>query len=89
LFLVKNGDWSVDIPGSSKSVDYLTDTYKYIAIFSLIESLQDNEYIDFYSYLIRRKTKVEFPINNKKELDQLYSNYKQEFGSIQLSNNFL
>jgi hypothetical protein len=28
LFLVKNGDWFVDIPGSSKNVDYLTDTYR-------------------------------------------------------------
>ena len=42
LFLVKKGDWFVDIPNSDKRVDYLTDTYKYIAIFSLIESLQEN-----------------------------------------------
>lgn len=88
LFLVKNGDWSVDIPGSSKNVDYLTDTYKYIAIFSLIESLQEKEHIDFYSYLVRRKTKVQFPINNKKELGQLYRDYKQEYGSIQQSDKF-
>jgi hypothetical protein len=40
------------------------------------------------AYLIRRKTNVEFPINDKKKLEQLYSNYKQEFGSVQLSNNF-
>jgi len=70
LFLVKKGDWLVDIPGSNEKVDYLTDTYKYIAIFSLIESLQGNEFIDFYSFLVRRKSNVTFPIKDKKELDQ-------------------
>jgi hypothetical protein len=67
LFLVKKGDWFVDIPGSDKRVDYLTDTYKYIAIFSLIEFLQEKEFMDFYSFLVRRKTNVNFPINDKKE----------------------
>ena len=75
LFLVKNGDWLVDIPGSDKKVDYLTDTYKYIAIFSLIESLQEKEFIDFYSFLVRRKTKVKFPINDKRVLEQWYQEY--------------
>ena len=88
LFLVKNGDWLVDIPGSDERVDYLTDTYKYIAIFSLIESLQEKKFMDFYSFLVRRKTNVEFPINDKKELDQWYRKYKQEFGSIRRSVQF-
>src|SRR3989339_519144 len=54
LFLVKNGDWWVDISGSDRRVNYFTDTYKYIAIFSLIESLQGKEFMDFYSFLVRR-----------------------------------
>ena len=33
LFLVKRGDWVVDVSGSDKVIDYLTNTYKYIAIF--------------------------------------------------------
>jgi len=88
LFLVKKGDWFVDIPGSDKKVDYLTDTYKYIAIFSLIESLQEKEFMDFYSFLVRRKTNVKFPINDEKELGQWYRQYKQEFGSIHQSVRF-
>ena len=88
LFLVKNGDWQVDISGSDKKVDYLTDTYKYIAIFSLIESLQDKNFLDFYSFLKRRKTNVTFPIKDKIELDKLYRNYKKEFGSINQSVKF-
>ncbi len=88
LFLVKKGDWIVDIPGSNKRIDYLTDTYKYIAIFSLIESLQEKEFMDFYSFLVRRKTKVNFPINDKKELEKWYRKYKSEFGSIHQSIQF-
>lgn len=88
LFLVKKGDWFVDIAGSDKKVDYLTDTYKYIAIFSLIESLQEMEFMDFYSFLVRRKSNVKFPINDKKELDRWYRQYKREFGSIHQSVKF-
>ena len=88
LFLVKSGDWLVDVRGSNKRVDYLTDTYKYIAIFSLIESLQDKAFLDFYSFLVKRKTDVKFPINDKNELDQWHRKYKQEYGSIHQSVQF-
>jgi len=88
LFLVKNGEWLVDVPDSNKRVDYLIDTYKYIAIFTLVESLQDKNFLDFYSFLVRRKTNVNFPINDKKELNQWYRKYKQEYGSIHQSIQF-
>jgi hypothetical protein len=88
LFLVKSGNWLVNVPGSDNTVDYLTDTYKYIAIFSLIESLRDKVYMDFYSFLVRHKTNVEFPINDQKELDQWYHKYKQEYGSVHQSLQF-
>ncbi len=83
LFLVKQGDWIVDIAGSDPIVDYLTGTYKYIAIFSLIESLQQNNFIDFYTYLLRRRSNVEFPIKDKKALGSWHRKYKKEFGSTQ------
>jgi len=88
LFLVKKGDWIVDVPKSNKRIDYLTDTYKYIALFSLIESLHHLKFMEFYTYLIRRKSKVKFPIQDKAELNQHYKNYKKEFGSIQQSIRF-
>ena len=83
LFLVKRGDWTVDIPDSRKVIDYLTNTYKYVAIFSLIESLSEEKYIDFYQFLVRRKSHIQFPIDNRVKLDEHYRNYKAEFGSIQ------
>lgn len=55
LFLVKGGDWIVDLPDSDKVIDYLTNTFKYIAIFSLIESLSDEKYCDFYEFVVRKK----------------------------------
>lgn len=60
LFLVKQGDWFVDVPGSNKRVDYLTDTYKYIAIFSLIESLRKHNFMDFFAYLIKKNQMLNF-----------------------------
>lgn len=81
LFLAKQGDWTVDVPGSDKGVDYLTNTYKYVGLFSLIESLSDENFIDFYQFMVRRKSAVQFPIN-RDMLDEIYENYKNEFGSI-------
>lgn len=88
LFLVKQGDWIVDIVGSDPKVAYLTETYKYIGIFSLIESLQQNNFIDFYTYLSRRRSNVKFPIKDKEALDNWYREYKKEFGSIQIATDF-
>ena len=82
LFLVKCGDWVVDVPDSDKVIDYFTNTYKYVAIFSLIESLSEEQFIDFYQFLTRRKSQVEFPITDRPTLDEHYDKYKQEFGSI-------
>ncbi len=82
LFLVKRGDWVVDIPGSDKVIDYLTNTYKYVAIFSLIESLSEETFIDFYEFLVRRKPGVQFPISGKSMLEDLYGKYKEDFGAI-------
>ena len=82
LFLVKRGDWAVDVPGSDKVIDYLTNTYKYVAIFSLIESLSEETFIDFYEFLVRRKSSVQFHISDKTELQDLYRKYKEDFGAI-------
>ena len=78
LFMVKRGKWEVDVPGSKKTIDYLTNTYKYVAIFSLIESLSEHRFMDFYDYLLRWKSGVAFPIR-KERLGGHYRKYKQEF----------
>lgn len=82
LFMVKCGDWIVDIPGSNPKMEYLTNTYKYIAIFSLIESLLAEDHIDFYQYLLRKKSRDKFPIKDADALTLLYQAYKSEFGAI-------
>lgn len=81
LFLVKHGDWVVDVPESDKVIDYLTNTYKYVAIFSLIESLSEETFVDFYEFLVRRKSGVEFPMD-KSRLNDIYERYKEDFGAI-------
>lgn len=72
----------VDIPGSDKVIDYLTNTYKYVAIFSLIESLSEETFIDFYEFLVKRKSGVQFPISEKTNPEDLYGKYKEDFGAI-------
>jgi hypothetical protein len=81
LFLVKKGDWTVEVPNSNKIIDYLTNTYKYVGIFSLIESLSEDRHIDFYRFIVSRKSKVKFPVD-RAMLDKSYENYNNEFGSI-------
>jgi hypothetical protein len=88
LLLVKRGDWLIKLPGVNKRIDYLTDTYKYIAIFSLIESLHREPFIEFYEYLVREKSNITFPIKDKEELSCYFRKYKSEFGSIQQSMTF-
>ena len=72
----------LNVPNSDNVIDYLTNTYKYVAIFSLIESLSQEQFGDFYQFLTRLKSRVEFPIADRATLDQHYEKYKQEFGSI-------
>ena len=81
LFLVKNGDWHIKVQGSDSVVEYLTNTYKYISIFSLIESLSDDKYIDFYQFITMRRTKERFLIEDRKALEVLYRSYKTKYGS--------
>ncbi len=82
LFLVKGGDWVVDLPESNKVIDYFTNTYKFVTIFSLIESLSDKEYVDFYRFLRSKKFQIKFPIEDKPALDEHFKNYSQDYGSI-------
>jgi hypothetical protein len=81
LFLVKQGNWVINISDRNKVLDYITNTYKFIAIFSLIESLSVESFMDFYQFILRRKYKVRFPME-RATLDEIYKSYKNEFGSI-------
>lgn len=84
LFLVKNGHWEVNVDGSDLYVDYLDHSYKFIAIFSLIESLMSEDFRDFFSYLNKRDV---FPIC-KEQLKILYGEYNKQYGSIQNCSKF-
>lgn len=81
LALVKNGDWHVNMPDSNEVIEYFTNTFKLIAVFSLIESLSNYRHIEFYDYLKKRDTKTTFPLTAD-ELDSKYHSYKEEYGSI-------
>jgi hypothetical protein len=82
LFLVKQGEWHVNVEGSDPVVGYLSDSFKLVALFSLIESLSEKKNQDFYGWLSTEAPKGTFPIADKHKLETLYQNYKSDYGSI-------
>lgn len=81
-YLVKQGDWHVCVEGHDPVIDYLTNSYKVVGLFSLIESLSDVPHEDFYQWLRKQDSSTTFPIEDASMLKQLYDNYKASFGSI-------
>ena len=81
LFLVKQGDWHVSREDCNPVIDYLTNSFKLVSLFSLIESLSNERHEDFHEWLQKREN-VSFPIQDKAALKVLYSDYKETYGSI-------
>lgn len=83
LFLVKNGDWvNRRHDGKELVTDYLTNSYKLVGIFSLIESLADREHQDFYRWLCSNENGVyAFPIESSRSLVLLFNKYNQRYGA--------
>jgi len=82
LFFVKRGDWHVSVERSNPVIDYITNSFKIVGLFSLIESLSCKEYKDFYQWLRTEAGNYVFPIHNQEALSQLNDRYKDEYGSI-------
>lgn len=81
--LVKQGDWHVCDRGRDTVIGYLTNSYKVVGLFSLIESLSDAPHEDFYQWLVKQDSESTiFPIEDASRLKQLYDDYKASFGSI-------
>lgn len=82
LFLVKRGEWHVTVEGSAPVVDYLSTSFKIVALFALIESLSDEQHQDFYDWLRSKDPKTTFPIPDPAALSRLNEGYKASYGSI-------
>jgi len=82
LFLVKSGDWQIAVNGYDPIIDYFTNSFKLVALFSLIESLTDLKHQDFYQWLSTSDQQNVFPISDRSDLDRLYGEYKKTHGSI-------
>ena len=88
LFLVKCGDWQISVKGYDPTIYYFTNSFKLVALFSLIESLTDLKHQDFYQWLSSSDKLTIFPISAKSDLKHLYGEYKKTFGSIRRCVNF-
>ena len=81
LFLVKKGDWHVKVEDSNPVIDYFTNSFKLVSLFSLIESLSSEKHQDFYEWLGHMGGDI-YPISDKAVLKRHHDNYKTTFGSI-------
>jgi len=89
-YLVLEGSFGFDNEEWNKGMSYVDDTYKYVALFSLIEALETPpDYKDFYQW-IQSKKDTAFPLNKKpmSVLDHMYQDYKAYHGSIQAAVKF-
>jgi hypothetical protein len=81
LFFVVDGNYSspkYDV----EELAFVDQTYKFMAIVALIESIYDkNDYIDFYQWIMRNRKNGAFPINDEKDASKLYAAYKEEHGN--------
>ncbi len=77
-FFVIIGDYTSPIYGKDE-LSFVDHTNKYLAITSIIESLYQENYLDFYEWIMRNKEQV-LPINDKDNLSYKYSLYKNDNG---------
>lgn len=82
LFLVKQGDWCITVPGYDQVIDYFTNSFKLAALFSLIESLSEVQHQDFFQWLAAQAPTEVFPITGKADIERLHETYKLSYGSI-------
>jgi hypothetical protein len=82
LLLVQKGNWVVEYEHNDPVVEYLTNSYKIVGLFSLIESLSSERHEDFHGWLLKRKAPDLFPIQDRASLDALHEQYKETYGSI-------
>lgn len=77
--LVKCGDWHLSSNPGHPVVDYLTETYKAVSLFSLIEAIGGPAHQDFYDWLLRER---KLPIEDEGTLSKLHDEYKKTYGSV-------
>jgi hypothetical protein len=81
LFFVIEGSYSSP-KYDAEDLSFVDQTYKFIAIVALIESMYDkNDFIDFFEWIMRNKKNELFPIKTPRDASKLYASYKEEHGN--------
>jgi hypothetical protein len=84
-YLVKEGSFLFEVNEWNRGMSFIDDTYKYIALFALIEALEvPSKHLDFYQWLQREAPMHAMAPDSPlvKTLEPLYREYKAEYGSI-------
>jgi hypothetical protein len=81
-FLVKDARVICTDPEFPDYVNYIDETWKYIALMSLIEAAYtDVDYREFYEWLRASPEGLHYPINSHAELDALWQEYLDIYGA--------
>jgi hypothetical protein len=90
-YLVVEGKFSFDNNELNQGLSFIDDTYKYVAMFALIEALETPPRdLDFYEWLQHEKVSDEISQHDNliKVLEPMYRDYKSQHGSIQAAVRF-
>ena len=83
-FLVRDAKVICTDPNFPEYTDYIDETYRYIAMLSLIEALYTtDEWQDFYEWLMRKMKAGGLSITDAQELQRLFEEYNKEHGATQ------
>jgi hypothetical protein len=83
-YLVKEGSFRFDVADWNQGMPFIDDTYKYVALFALIEALEiPATHLDFFQWLQSNHSNWTMPADAGmvEALEPLYCDYKREYGS--------
>ena len=81
-YLVKESHLTTNGRNDDRFIGYINDTFQYLSLLSLIESLYTEEkYQDFYQWLRSNKKKSILPIENNTQLEMVHESYLDFHGS--------
>jgi hypothetical protein len=83
-YLVKEGSFRFDVDEWNRTMPFIDGTYKYVALFALVEALEiPSKHLDFFQWLQRNHPSLTMPPDAGvvEALEPLYCDYKREYGS--------
>ena len=87
--LVRDGKFICTDPDLPEYTDYIDETFRYVALISLIEALYETEeYMEFFEWLMIKAKQGTLNISTPQSLQGLHETYNQVYGLTQKATRF-